>query len=132
MSKSWTFFDLMKREHLKVVRMVGYALTLGGSDAFLGLTAVLVARLDPKERAALAFAALRALDPDDAMLTAEAALEAGAGAPLPPLLDVVDEAAFWADRADTEELDAYGVAIFNVMSGSKQRAFLKFAGRGAA
>ena len=132
MTRKHSFSAQMKPAHLKAVRMLGYALTLGDLDGWDGLSAVLAARLDPKERAALAFAALKALDPETAQMTAEAALDKGAGSPLPPLIDPVDEAAFWADVADTEELDAYAVAIFNAMSGPKQRAFLNFAGRDAA
>jgi len=47
--------------------MFGYALTLGAADvdAWGGLSLVLRARLDRPERAALAWAALRALDVSD-------------------------------------------------------------------
>jgi len=44
----------------------------------------------------------------------------------------VDEAANWAEMANPDELDAYIVAIFNAMPGSRKRAFLDFAGRAAA
>ena len=86
----------MERPHLKVVRMVGYVLTLGTQDAWLGLVPVLMARLTVDERAALAFMALNSLDREDATMTAEAALSAGAGQPQAPLFGFMDQAAFWA------------------------------------
>ena len=60
-----------KPGHKSVARMVGYTLTLGTADAFADLAYVLHRRLDPKERAGLAYAALRSLDPELAELVAE-------------------------------------------------------------
>lgn len=127
-----SFSALMDRAHLKVVRTLGYVLTLGTEEAWRGLVPVLRARLTVDERAALACSALKALNREDAVMIAGSALCRGAGAPLPPLFDPLDEATRWVGMADTEELDAYAVAIFNAMSSHKQRAFLNFAGRGAA
>jgi len=132
MSKKPSFSTLMKPAHLKTVRALGYALTLGDQDAWWNFLPVLIARLTVEERACLAFMSFKSLDGETASMTAEAALERGSRAPLPPVADPVDEAAFWVRVADTEELDAFAVAIFNAMSGPKQRAFLNFAGRAAA
>jgi hypothetical protein len=119
-----SFSTLMQRPHLQVVRMLGYVLTLGTQDAWWGLVPVLMARLTVEERAALAFMGLKALDRDDAMMTAEAALCAGAGQPQAPLFSFMAEAAFWADMADPEELEAYCLASFNAMPRGRQVAFL--------
>ena len=54
--------------------MFGYALTLGTEADWWEFSAVIYARLTRKERAALAYAALMALDEDDAYNTAHAAL----------------------------------------------------------
>lgn len=124
MSKKTSFSALMHRPHLKVVRMLGHVLTLGTQDAWWGLVPVLMARLTVEERAALAFMGLKALDRDDAMMTAEAALCAGAGQPQAPLFGFMDQAAFWADMADPEELEAYCLASFNAMPRGRQVAFL--------
>jgi len=65
-------------DHIKrVSRSVGYALWLDNSDDWFGLPVILRARLDARQRAALAFMALKSLDNDDAVLTVEAALRRG-------------------------------------------------------
>lgn len=124
MTNNTSFSALMKRPHLKVVRTLGYVLTLGTQDAWWGLFPVLMARLTVEERACLAFMALKALDRDDAVLTAEAALCAGAGQPQAPLFGFMDQGAFWADMAEPEELEAYCLASFNAMQRDRQAAFL--------
>lgn len=118
------FSALIDRTHLKVVRMLGYVLTHGTEEAWRGLVTVLRARLTVEERAALAYSALRALDHNDAATTAEAALCSGAGQPQAPLFDFVDQAAFWADMADPDELEAYCLAAFKAMPRGRQAAFL--------
>ena len=132
--KATSLSRLMKREHLKMTRMLGYTLVLGTVEAWQGLAFVAAVRLDVEERAALAWAALRSLDPETRALTVEAAFEpeSGAGMPIPPLTDFEDEAAFWADRAEPDELAAYAVAIHFAMPEAKRRAFLDFAERQAA
>lgn len=131
MSKSTSFSGLMDRRHLKVVRTIGYVLTIGTQDAWWGLVPVLEARLTVHERAALAFTGLKALDREAALITASAALSTGAGQPNAPLFSYMDQAAFWADMADPVELDAYALACFNRMTPSRQSAFLEFIKEGA-
>lgn len=121
-----------KREHKCVARCVGYVLTLGTTDAWWGIVPVLATRLTVHERAALAFIALKALDRETALMTAEAALSMGAGQPTAPLFNYMDEAAFWADMADPVELDAYALATFNRMDPSRQAAFREFIAERAA
>lgn len=122
MSVSQNIPDNIKR----VARGVGYALWLDNEDDWFGLPVILRARLDVRQRAALAFMALKSLDPDEAMQTAEAALYTGAGSPQPPLFGFMDQAAFWADMAAPEELEAYCLASFNAMQRPRQAAFLDF------
>ena len=62
-----------KPAHRRVARAVGYALTLGEAHGWCKLTAILCMRLKPEEIAALAFAALMALDEDTARMVAEVA-----------------------------------------------------------
>ncbi|MBZ0129915.1 MAG: hypothetical protein K8F59_12435 [Rhodobacteraceae bacterium] len=117
----------------RVSRSVGYALWLNTSADWFSLPVILRARLDARQRAALAFMALRSLDREDAVLTAEMALSGGAGQPITPLFNHMDEAAFWADMAEPEELEAYCLASFNAMPRGRQAAFLDFVqGRQAA
>jgi hypothetical protein len=103
----------MKPEHKRMARMLGYSLTLGTADAWAAFMA---------ERGALAFCALNSLDPDDAELTAAAAI-GEAGAPLPTFLGGMEEARFWASCASRSERKAYALACFEAMSATDQAAF---------
>lgn len=115
-------------DHVKrVSRSLGYALWLDGVDDWFGLPVILRARLDAKQRAKLAFMALKSLDHGDALTTAEAALSEGTGQPIAPLFDHMDEAAFWADMAEPEALEAYCLASFNALPAARKAAFLEFA-----
>jgi hypothetical protein len=97
------------------------------------LSLILRARLSDRQRAALAFMALKSLDQDDATLTTETALSGGAGQPMAPLFNYMDQAVFWADMAEADALDAYCLASFNRMAPQRQAAFLGFIqGRAAA
>lgn len=58
----------------RVSRSIGYALWVDSGDGWFGLPLILRARLSDKERAALAFYALKSLDHDIACMTADAAL----------------------------------------------------------
>ncbi|MFG6625002.1 hypothetical protein [Sulfitobacter sp. 1A12056] len=113
-----------------VSRSLGYCLLLDDLDAWLGLSAILRARLNTTERAALAYVALKALLPQDAKAVAEAALggaiPSAAGQPIAPLFNHMDEAAFWADMAAPDEREAYCLASFKAMPYERQAAFLDF------
>jgi hypothetical protein len=123
MSKSTSFSKLMKRPHLGATRMLGYALTLHDYETWEAASAVWQARLSPEECAALAWAALRALDLDHAREVANTVIQ-DAGAPLPPFISPMDEAAYWADIASPEELEAYCLATFQAMPRGRRAAFL--------
>ena len=58
----------------RVSRSIGYAAWLDVPDAWLGLPVILSARLEPHQRAALAYAALKSLSPEHASMTAELAI----------------------------------------------------------
>jgi hypothetical protein len=63
-----------KDQHTRIAKAIGYALTLGTSKAWEGLSLILMARLSKAERAALAYSALISLDEDTAYRTASVAL----------------------------------------------------------
>ncbi|MDF0599921.1 hypothetical protein P1J78_04170 [Psychromarinibacter sp. C21-152] len=63
-----------KPAHKRASQLLGYTLTLGDFDAWIGFAFLIRIILSPAERAALAYAALRSLDDDDAMATAETAI----------------------------------------------------------
>lgn len=128
MSISQHIPDAIKR----ATRSIGVALWLDNPDTWFGLPVILRARLTERERAALAFMALKSLDPDNAVKVAEGVIGGGAGQPQAPLFDCMDQAAFWADMADPEELEAYCLASFNAMPRGRQAAFLNFVQRGQA
>ncbi len=54
--------------------MLGYSLTLGDARSWHAFEALIMAPLSEKERAALAYSALRSLCDDDAYLTASFAI----------------------------------------------------------
>ncbi|MGR3624873.1 MAG: hypothetical protein ACU0A0_01135 [Limimaricola sp.] len=103
--------------------MLGYTLTLGDFDAWDGFTQFLIAKLKPVERGALAWAALRSLEPEHAEATAETVL-GGAEGPYPPFLDPMRDARFWASLASRRVRKAYALAAFESLSAKDQAAFL--------
>lgn len=126
--------EFIKPAHKSVARSIGYALTTGDCDGWGMFTAVVSLRLDDAERAGMTYAALRSLHPYHVEDTLEAALgRSGAGMPQAPLINHMDQAVFWADMAEADELDAYCLASFNRMAPQRQSAFLgSVRGRAAA
>ncbi|MHA3915696.1 hypothetical protein [Halovulum sp. GXIMD14793] len=124
----------MPDAYKRVARMVGYCLLLGeDADNWHGLTVVLTARLTMRQRVAMAWAVLRSLTPEQVVGVAETVLPDGTSAPIAPLFNHMDEAAFWADMAEPEALEAYCLASYNAMPRPRQAAFLDFVqGRQAA
>ncbi len=116
----------------RVSRVLGYCVWLGDQGAWWGLVTVLRARLTVSERVSLAFMALKSLNHDDALMTAESAL-GGAGMPEPTLFSPMRDAGWWAERATPDELKAYMLASFDRLALKDQAAFLEFvSGRAAA
>ncbi|WP_397544218.1 hypothetical protein [Roseovarius salis] len=121
-----------KTAHKKAAKLLGYALILDDFDSWEAASAIWQARLTDTERAALAWAALRSLDEDHAREVAYTVIQ-GAGAPLPPFISPMDEAAYWADIASPAELDAYALACVQAMAPGRRAAFLEYMqGREAA
>ena len=117
----------------KVARCVGYAAWLDTPDAWAGLSVVLAARLEPHQRAALAYAALQTLDDDQIEAVFGAVTPQGAGKPQAAFLGIMDQASFWADLASQDERDAYMLASFNRSPAPRRAAFLEYVqGRAAA
>jgi hypothetical protein len=114
----------MKPSHKRMSRMLGYCLTLGTTDAWFALSAVAEARMTLKERAGLAFASLKSLDPEIREQTAAAALGA-AGSPMPAFLGGMEDARFWASLASNSELKAYALAAFEALPAQDQNAFFR-------
>jgi hypothetical protein len=107
--------------------MLGYALTLGDFDAWESFSLFMIAKLEPEERAALAWASLRTLTTEQAEATAETVLGRHLpNWPDPTTFNLMREAAFWADHASEEELGAYCLATFRAMAPERQSAFLAF------
>lgn len=111
------------KAHKKSAKVLGYALVLGDFEDWEAASVIWQARLTGAERAALAWAALRSLDDDDAREVANTVIQ-DAGAPLPPFISPMDEAAFWADIASPAELDAYALACVRNMAPDRRAAFL--------
>lgn len=127
-----SFSKLIDPNHKRLSRMLGYALTMGDADAWAGFSFVAAARLSEAERAGIAWASLRSLEPDNAEQVAVTVL-GGAGYPLPFGDDVMGEAQWWASIASEREAKAYCLASFNAMPSHSQAAFLAHVdGRAAA
>jgi hypothetical protein len=125
--------EFIKPAHKAVARSIGYALTTGDSDGWGMITAIVLLRLDEAERIGMAYAALRSLHPDHVEGTLKAALgRSGAGMPQALLFNYMDQAVFWADIAEADELDAYCLVSFNRMAPQRQLAFLGFVRERAA
>ncbi|MEH6646067.1 hypothetical protein [Sulfitobacter sp.] len=125
--------EFIKPAHKAVARSIGYALTTGDSEGWGMFTAIVLLRLDDAERIRMTYATLQSLHPDHVEDTREAALcRSGAGIPQAPLFNRMDQAVFWADMAEADELDAYCLAAFNRMAPQRQSAFLHFVRERAA
>ena len=109
--------------HKRAASSMAYALTLGGYDAWEATSAIWAMRLAEEERAALSFAALKSLDPDQAAMVVEAVFPGG-DTPLPPLWSPADEAAHWASWASYPDIKACALAGFNHLTATDQSAFL--------
>ncbi|WP_439524657.1 hypothetical protein [Marivita sp.] len=114
-----------KRNHKKIARAFGFALTLGSNAAWFKFGFLLQVRLTSRERAALAFMALKSLERGEAINVALAAIPDGAGPPIPPLLNFQDEAVFWSDFAEPEELQDYAAVCFFSMSVRAKSDFIQ-------
>ena len=114
-----------KPRHKAAARVLGYAVTLNSAEAWCAAATIWHVRLTPQEAAGMAWAALKAMEPEIALMTVETAL-GGAGAPLPTFHDLVDEAGFWADMATPDERAAYAVACFNRFSKRERDEFRAF------
>lgn len=125
MKGSSSFAKVISREHLSAVRALGYALHLGEAETWRTFTEITVCRLAPHERASLAVSALDGL-PQDHFDTVLAAFSGRAGFPVPALMTDFEEAAHWADHADSDELEAYCLATFNRMSPPSRAAFVSY------
>ena len=112
-----------KHRHKAVARTLVYALTLADADSYAALSDVIVMRLPPEERVGLAWATHKALEADEAEMLFDCT---GAGMPGLPMEDKMEEAAFWADMAEPEELRAYCLATFKRMSSEDQAEFLAY------
>ncbi len=124
--------SILKDSHNRVVRSLRFALTLGGFDSWHALGLILKSRLTTEELGGIAYAAIHALGAELSEQVFRAA-HGGAGAPIAPLQGHLDEAAFWADMAQPDELEAYCLASFKAMPATRKAAFLDFVqGRAAA
>ena len=116
--------NITNENHQRASRMLDYALTLGNTDTWLGAISVFRARLDEGELASLAYVILKALHPDNAALATEAVL-GRPGTPDVPFISAMDQAAYWADWADPNYIEACVVTGFNRMPPDRQSAFLE-------
>lgn len=114
-----------RQRHKKAARMLGFALTLDSSYGWHAFRYSIGVQLSDHERAALALMALGSLTEEHSFAVFEKCINQ-AGTPIPPFLNCMGEAAFWADLSNQSELAAYCLASFKAMSAARQRDFLAF------
>ena len=114
----------MKPEHKRMSRALGYALTLDNDSGWNGFVTLAEARLSEEERAALAWASLRSLQPANADAVAKHVI-GEAGFPLPSYLGGMGDARLWASYASRSELKAYALAATEAMAPKDQMNFRK-------
>lgn len=110
-------------QHKRAARCIVHALTLGDYDAWEATSAVWAARLTDQERAAITFAALKSLKPEQAATVVEAVFNSSA-VPFPPLVSSADEAAHWASSAEYADIKACTLAGFNRLTSPDRAALL--------
>ena len=102
MNKKTRSLAEMDDAHRRVGRYVSIALIVGEPQHWLYLKTIMAGLLLPRERAALAFAAMRSLSEDNRLKVAINAIPEWAefGSPLPTFLDVAVDGrwALWAYR----------------------------------
>ena len=115
----------MDDAHRRVGRYVSIALIVGEPQHWLYLKTIMAGLLLPRERAALAFAAMRSLSEDNRLKVAINAIPEWAefGSPLPTFLDVAVDGRWWAENASPKEIEAYLLACFNALQRHRQIEF---------
>lgn len=116
-------FPGQSQAHASASRTLGYALLFGGYEDWKAAAQIFALRLTARERAALAWSALRSLDPDHAQLVAQAIL-GPTGMPLYCETDPMGMASMWSDWASAAERRAYALACYRRMSPQEQVAFV--------
>lgn len=121
------FAPQIPKQYKSASRSLGLALFCGSATDFDAHTTILKARLTGAERAAVAWATLRSLTPDEAQQVVDTVIpEAETSGPMAPLFSHLDQAAHWADLAEPGALEAYCLASFKAMPRPRQAAFLDF------
>ncbi len=116
----------MLDRHKRAAKSLGYALTLADPMKWAATSIIWEARLEPPERYKLAHSVMLAMLPED-IEALIADVMGAAGYPLPPFLDPLTEAQWWAELANPAERRAYCLASFLAMTKREQRDFLDFA-----
>ena len=121
-------------QYARASRMLGYALTLDDDpEIWDGLALVLALELTRSQKARLFEAVFKATHPDDINLVlSDAMIERPAGSPLPVLVEIDDDARWWADLATLPELKAWVSTCFVRLPYRDQREFLAAAMRRTA
>lgn len=125
MNKKTRSLAEMDDAHRRVGRYVSIALIVGEPQHWLYLKTIMAGLLLPRERAALAFAAMRSLSEDNRLKVAINAIPEWAefGSPLPTFLDVAVDGRWWAENASPKEIEAYLLACFNALQRHRQIEF---------
>lgn len=116
--------DLIKAEHKRTAKVLGYTLTLGDANSYGKLSVIARKHLTLPERGGLACAFLGSL-PEDCAMQAAATVLGATGDPLPPFLGGMEDARHWASWATDAERKAYALACYEAMTPRDQAAFYR-------
>ena len=96
-------------QYARATQMLNHALILEDDpDVWDGLSVILESRLRPSERLRLLEAVIKSLHPDDVLAALAVILpDILAGSPPPVLVEIDDDARWWADLATLPELKAW-------------------------
>lgn len=133
--RSQSFGAIITDHHKSACRMLGYSLTANTADGWQDCARLWALRLDQGPLGGLAFAALRALDPEHRQTAFDLAHwgeTEGMGTPLPPWVNVMEDARWWASGASRRERKAYALASFEAMNPQDRAAFLEHVTKGHA
>jgi len=122
--KSHKWWAFISPNHKAIGRSITYALCMDEPESWFALAKVFVARLNPLERANLAYVSLRGLSQDDRMSIYKSVenLREIKGAPIAPWTEeIIEDADYWSRSASQQELRAYFTAITNQMSADDKK-----------
>ena len=124
MKARWKYY---KDRHKRTARSFLYALALDEVNGWLSLKSIMMARMSEKERASLAYTALRSLNEEQRESVARHAVDVDLiGPPMPPWSDLREDATWWTQRASLAEKETYLLTIYEHLPKKDKKEFAQY------